>query len=263
MTWLVAIFVAEYGVHQTRTGIHSHMHMPLSVTIPIKPLAFFTFHYSNRTPLEFQLLTPRLFFYRNPPINREIPTPPLPTLRPPPSAMASLLPLPRNHLLRHLVLSLLLLRASVASSRDAELDALMELKAALDPPGRALASWARGGDPCGGRGDYFEGVACDGRGRVATVALQGKGLTGTVPPALAMLPGLTGLYLHYNRLSGEVPRQLGQLPGLAELYLGVNNLSGRIPVELGRLRALQGAVTHASLLPRALRYLLPPPTTTL
>ncbi|TVU00722.1 hypothetical protein EJB05_53832, partial [Eragrostis curvula] len=128
--------------------------------------------------------------------------------------------------------------SSSPTSRNAELDALMELKAALDPPGRALASWARGGDPCG-RGDYFEGVACDALGRVSTISLQGRGLTGTVPPAVAMLPGLTGLYLHYNQLGGEVPPELGSLPELAELYLGVNNLNGSIPAELGRLGALQ------------------------
>ncbi|KAL6658791.1 hypothetical protein ACP70R_002831 [Stipagrostis hirtigluma subsp. patula] len=145
-------------------------------------------------------------------------------------------------LLRLLQFPLLLLSAaaaaSSATSRGAEVDALMELKAALDPPGRALASWARGGDPCG-RGDYFEGVACDARGRVATISLQGRGLKGTLPPAVAMLPGLTGLYLHYNELGGGIPRELGELPELAELYLGVNNLSGSIPVELGRLGGLQ------------------------
>ncbi|TVU43603.1 hypothetical protein EJB05_10086, partial [Eragrostis curvula] len=128
--------------------------------------------------------------------------------------------------------------SSSPTSRNAELDALMELKAALDPPGRALASWARGGDPCG-RGDYFEGVSCDALGRVSTISLQGRGLTGTVPPAVAMLPGLTGLYLHYNQLGGEVPPELGSLPELSELYLGVNNLNGSIPAELGRLGALQ------------------------
>ncbi|CAD6246468.1 unnamed protein product [Miscanthus lutarioriparius] len=149
----------------------------------------------------------------------------------------------RSSLLPLLLLLLLLCTAAAAASsstpsRTAELDALMELKAALDPAGRALASWARGGDPCG-RGDYFEGVTCDARGRVATISLQGKGLAGTVPPAVAMLPALTGLYLHYNDLGGEIPRELGGLPGLAELYLGVNNLSGTIPVELGRLGSLQ------------------------
>ncbi|CAO2164621.1 unnamed protein product [Urochloa humidicola] len=151
--------------------------------------------------------------------------------------MASRSSLPR--LLLHLLLLLISATASSSSpSRNAELDALMELKSALDPTGRALASWARGGDPCG-RGDYFEGVSCDARGRVAAISLQGKGLSGTVPPAVAMLPGLTGLYLHYNDLGGGIPRELGVLPELAELYLGVNNLSGEIPVELGRLASLQ------------------------
>ena len=153
--------------------------------------------------------------------------------------MASRRSLPR--LLIHLLLLLLSAAAAAEASspRSAEVDALMELKAALDPSGRALASWAGGGDPCG-RGDYFEGVSCDERGRVAAIALQGKGLAGTVPPALAMLPGLTGLYLHYNDLRGDIPRELAGLPDLAELYLGVNNLSGAIPAELGRLRSLQG-----------------------
>ena len=92
--------------------------------------------------------------------------------------MASRRSLPR--LLLHLPLLLLSAAAAaeVSSARSAEVDALMELKAALDPSGRALASWARGGDPCG-RGDYFEGVSCDARGRVAAIALQGKGLAGT------------------------------------------------------------------------------------
>jgi Leucine-rich repeat (LRR) protein len=152
----------------------------------------------------------------------------------------------RRSSLPRLVLLLLLSTATASSassspsSRNAEVDALMDLKASLDPSGRALASWARGGDPCG-RGDYFEGVTCDARGRVATISLQGKGLGGTVPPAVAMLPGLTGLYLHYNDLRGHIPRELGGLPNLAELYLGVNNLSGDIPAELGRLASLQGA----------------------
>ncbi|KAL6857170.1 hypothetical protein ACP4OV_018552 [Aristida adscensionis] len=143
-----------------------------------------------------------------------------------------------------LLLPLVLLSSTAAAAAatsgggGAEVDALMELKAALDPAGRALGSWARGGDPCG-RGDYFEGVACDARGRVATISLQGRGLRGAVPPAVAMLPGLTGIYLHYNELAGEIPRELGDLPDLAELYLGVNNLSGSVPAELGRLAGLQ------------------------
>ncbi|KAE8795052.1 Leucine-rich repeat receptor protein kinase EXS [Hordeum vulgare] len=149
----------------------------------------------------------------------------------------------KNALLGRLILLLLASVTSASSSSNsgnAETDALMEIKAALDPSGRApaLASWSRGGDPCGHR-DYFEGVSCDARGRVSVVSLQGRRLSGSVSPAVAMLPGLTGLYLHYNELSGAIPRELGNLPDLAELYLGVNNLSGGIPVELGRLHRLQ------------------------
>jgi hypothetical protein len=149
----------------------------------------------------------------------------------------------KNALLGSILLILLSSVAATSSSNsgNAETDALMELKAALDPSGRApaLASWARGGYPCG-RGDYFEGVSCDALGRVSVVSLQGRGLSGSVSPAVAMLPGLTGLYLHYNELRGAIPRELGDLPELSELYLGVNKLSGSIPVELGRLRRLQG-----------------------
>ncbi|KAM0825074.1 hypothetical protein ACQ4PT_069799 [Festuca glaucescens] len=148
----------------------------------------------------------------------------------------------KNALLGSLLLLLLssVTATSTSNSGNAETGALMELKAALDPSGRAptLASWASGGDPCG-RGDYFEGVSCDARGRVSVVSLQGRGLSGSVSPAVAMLPGLTGLYLHYNELRGAIPRELGDLPELSELYLGVNKLSGSIPVELGRLRRLQ------------------------
>uniref|UniRef100_A0A0D9X3W3 Protein kinase domain-containing protein n=1 Tax=Leersia perrieri TaxID=77586 RepID=A0A0D9X3W3_9ORYZ len=151
-------------------------------------------------------------------------------------AMASILLFP---LLLHSTLATISPSSSpTAAAGNAEVDALMELAAALDPSGKLLPSWIRGGDPCG-RGDYFEGVTCDARGRVATISLQGKGLAGAISPAVAMLPGITGLYLHYNELRGVLPRQLGDLPLLAELYLGVNNLSGGIPVELGRLGGLQ------------------------
>ncbi|KAL6850357.1 hypothetical protein ACP4OV_020984 [Aristida adscensionis] len=64
--------------------------------------------------------------------------------------------------------------ATSATSHGAEVDALMELKAALDPTRCELASWARGGDSCG-RGDYFEGVACNARGRVAFETVTNPG----------------------------------------------------------------------------------------
>ncbi|PVH38488.1 hypothetical protein PAHAL_5G270300 [Panicum hallii] len=134
-------------------------------------------------------------------------------------------------------LAFLLLALGAARAADeGEARALLALGAALDPTGRLLPSWAPGRDPCGGG---FEGVACDARGAVANVSLQGKGLAGTLPPAVAGLRALTGLYLHYNALRGGVPRELAALQGLTDLYLNVNNLSGPIPPELGAMASLQ------------------------
>ncbi|PON53776.1 Tyrosine-protein kinase [Parasponia andersonii] len=119
---------------------------------------------------------------------------------------------------------------------NAELEALMELKASLDPDNRFLRSWTEEGDPCSG---LFEGVACNEHRKVANISLQGKGLSGKVSPAVAELKCLSGLYLHYNNLSGEIPREISNLTELNDLYLNVNNLYGTIPSEIGSMASLQ------------------------
>ncbi|XP_051197817.1 proline-rich receptor-like protein kinase PERK9 [Lolium perenne] len=140
------------------------------------------------------------------------------------------------------LLFLLLLLATVlaASARnEEEARTLAALRAALDPAGRVLGSWDPAVDPCGGS---FVGVTCDGTGRVTGISLQGRGLSGTLPPAVAGLRRLRGLYLHYNGIKGPIPRELGGLSELADLYLDVNHLSGPVPVEIadmGNLQVLQ------------------------
>lgn len=118
-----------------------------------------------------------------------------------------------------------------------ELRALMDMKAALDPQNQYLSSWTINGNPCDGS---FEGVACNERGQVANISLQGKGLSGKLSPAIEGLKHLSGLYLHYNSLYGEVPREIANLIELSELYLNMNNLSGEIPPEIGNMAGLQG-----------------------
>lgn len=113
----------------------------------------------------------------------------------------------------------------------------MALKSSLDPKGHLLDTWTTGGDPC--KGD-FEGVTCNGEGKVVTISLQGKGLNGVLSPAVAGLKGLKGLYLHYNKLNGEIPKEVGDLTELVDLYLSVNNFTGGVPVEIGNLANLQG-----------------------
>ncbi|EHA8590346.1 LRR receptor-like serine/threonine-protein kinase GSO1 [Cocos nucifera] len=133
-----------------------------------------------------------------------------------------------------LLLSLLLHPGTIWG--NAELRALMEVKAALDPEGRVLSTWMSDGDPCGGS---FEGVACNEQGKVANISLQGKGLAGSISLAVAELRCLSGLYLHYNTLSGKIPREIATLNELSDLYLDVNNLSGGIPEEIGSMTSLQ------------------------
>lgn len=113
----------------------------------------------------------------------------------------------------------------------------MDIKADLDPRSQCLSSWTFDGNPCDGS---FEGVACNERGQVANISLQGKRLSGKISPAIAGLRHLTGLYLHYNSLYGEIPREIANLTGLSDLYLNVNNLSGEIPPEVGNMTGLQG-----------------------
>ncbi|WCJ36518.1 Leucine-rich repeat protein kinase family protein [Euphorbia peplus] len=119
---------------------------------------------------------------------------------------------------------------------SSEIRALMEVKAALDPEEKYLSSWDIKGDPCGG---LFEGLACNEKGQVANISLQGKGLNGKLSPAISELKNLTGLYLHYNSLHGGIPKELGNLTELSDLYLNVNNFSGEIPPEIGNMGSLQ------------------------
>lgn len=124
-----------------------------------------------------------------------------------------------------------------AFSENEELKALMDFKANLDPENKFLTTWRVSGDPCDGS---FEGVACNEKGHVANISLQGKGLSGKLSSAVGGLRHLTGLYLHYNALYGNLPNEISNLSELTDLYLNVNNLSGEVPPELGDMANLQG-----------------------
>lgn len=112
----------------------------------------------------------------------------------------------------------------------------MDVKAALDPESRYLSSWTSNGNPCDGS---FEGVACNEKGQVANISLQGKGLSGKLSSAIDGLKHLTGLYLHYNALYGEIPKEIANLAELTDLYLNVNHFTGEIPLEIGKMENLQ------------------------
>ena len=62
-------------------------------------------------------------------------------------------------------------------------------------------------------------------GRVTSLVLTSKSLTGTIPPDLARLDGLEYLWLNSNQLTGELPASLGNLSDLEDLLLGDNQLT--------------------------------------
>lgn len=127
---------------------------------------------------------------------------------------------------------------AINDSTKTSLSLLMTIKESLDPKSLILSSWsANSTDPCNGS---FEGIACNELGQVVNISLQGKDLTGKIPPEIGQLQSLSGLYLHFNKLHGVVPKEIANLTQLSDLYLNVNNLSGVIPPEVGNMSNLQG-----------------------
>ena len=86
----------------------------------------------------------------------------------------------------------------------------------------------------------WQGVTVDGEtGRVTGLLTEDMGLTGSIPPVLSQLTGLTTLNFYRNMLTGVIPPVLGELKALETLSLFENQLTGAIPPELGSLTNLK------------------------
>ncbi|KAL3536961.1 hypothetical protein ACH5RR_000327 [Cinchona calisaya] len=133
--------------------------------------------------------------------------------------------------------TILFLITPTFAERDSTLSTLLAIKASLDPQDLILSSWSPNAiDPCNAS---FEGIFCNENGQVVNISLQGKALTGKIPPEIGQLKSLSGIYLHFNKLQGNVPKEISNLTQLFDLYLNVNDLSGEIPSELGYMSSLQ------------------------
>ena len=75
--------------------------------------------------------------------------------------------------------------------------------------------------------------------RVSQLRLDVNNLTGTIPPEMADLTGLTVLNLERNQISGSFPTEILQLTNLEELKLRNNNISGPIPDNIDTLANLE------------------------
>ena len=116
--------------------------------------------------------------------------------------------------------------ADAASNRGlvSDCDALLSARNTLE--GRARLDWSEST-----RIEQWEGVTISGTPmRVTGLNLMDRGLSGTIPDALARLSMLTHLNLRSNPgLSGEIPDALGNLRNLRLLNLHSNSHTGAVP----------------------------------
>ena len=123
---------------------------------------------------------------------------------------------------------------TVASNPGLVSDSLALLTARDTLAGSAALNWSEDAPI-----ETWDGVTVSGTPkRVIRLILRERLLTGTIPPELGALSGLTNLDLRGNRLSGSIPAALGHLADLKNLNLRNNRLSGPVPPVLGRLSNL-------------------------
>nr|CAB3445645.1 unnamed protein product [Digitaria exilis] len=123
---------------------------------------------------------------------------------------------------------LLSLASDARPCSDHEKSSLLRFITGLSLDGGLAMSWRRNGTAscCS-----WEGIACDGDGAVIEVSLPGRGLQGSISPALGDLTGLRCLNLSHNSLSGELPleRLLSSSRSLAVIDVSFNGLEGELP----------------------------------
>ncbi|PRP76928.1 putative LRR receptor-like serine/threonine-protein kinase [Planoprotostelium fungivorum] len=66
--------------------------------------------------------------------------------------------------------------------------------------------------------------------------LSGNKLTGSIPPLIGTLTGLTDLYLEDNELTGTIPENLSSVSSANFLWLQNNQLTGNIPSSFARVK---------------------------
>uniref|UniRef100_K3ZND2 non-specific serine/threonine protein kinase n=1 Tax=Setaria italica TaxID=4555 RepID=K3ZND2_SETIT len=122
--------------------------------------------------------------------------------------------------------------AAAATANTADAGVILELaKSLTNPP----PSWT-GTDVCGGA--TFQGITCDGAGRVTGINLAKQSLSGTLPASLSDLTELQWLLLQGNALEGAVP-SLARMGSLETLALDGNAFTALPPNFLEGLPSLR------------------------
>ena len=141
--------------------------------------------------------------------------------------------------------ALLSAELSVQLTHPSDVQALMDVKAALDPstiqPGSCVITWDFSLDPCDhlfsdeafscGINCEKEGEAAEKEGllRITSVKLDSFGYGGSLSPSIGNLTFLQYLQVSGNNLSGPIPEAVSHLAQLSFLDLSHNAFSGSIP----------------------------------
>ncbi|BAT76138.1 LRR receptor-like serine/threonine-protein [Vigna angularis] len=134
-----------------------------------------------------------------------------------------------------LFLLLFLSLSSASQPRNPEVEALMNIKAALNDPHGVLNNWDEYSvDACS-----WAMITCSSDDLVIGLGAPSQSLSGTFSPAIGNLTNLRQILLQNNNISGNIPPELGALPKLQTLDLSNNRFSGVIPASLSQLNSLQ------------------------
>ena len=98
----------------------------------------------------------------------------------------------------------------------------------------------------------WAGITLNTEGRVRTLILDSRNLTGEIPNEIGNLTELEWMDLGRNNLTGEIPEQFGNLLKLERLNLRTNQLTGNVPSELGNLSNLEILLLNSNNLTGAL-----------
>ncbi|KAF8094747.1 hypothetical protein N665_0354s0036 [Sinapis alba] len=133
-----------------------------------------------------------------------------------------------------LIVSSISLCMSFCSSLNSDGLALLALKSAVEnDPTKVMNHWSESDQtPC-----HWSGIVCT-NGRVTSLTLSQKSLSGYIPSELGLLESLNRLDLAHNNFSRPVPVRLFEPTNLRYIDLSHNSLSGPIPDQIRHLKSL-------------------------
>ncbi|CAF2112677.1 hypothetical protein HID58_082486 [Brassica napus] len=139
-----------------------------------------------------------------------------------------------HRLLSLLVSSIFFHFISFSSSLNHDGLSLLALKSAVaHDPTRVMTSWSESDQtPC-----HWPGITCT-RGRVTSLILSGRRLSGYIPSELGLLDSLTRLELSRNNFSEPVPTRLFNAVNLRYIDLSHNSITGPVPAQIKALKNL-------------------------